>query len=245
MRLLLFGCNGNGVELLAEQSGLFNEHLEKTESLAEALAALERYCFDGIVVDMDNPGIDGMDLVALVRNVRFAGTGSTVPIVAIGSSKNEAFLEEQQQSGVDRFIVAPLNSTALEDMYNFLQNARGNGGSTGKERHLDPDSVKARLECDDEFLVELWQAFLEESPQLRNELALAIQAEDQSATERRAHSIKGISGNIGAERLRCIAFEIEKFAREGDMTRVADLFPELERSMDFVIGEINALISTK
>jgi HPt (histidine-containing phosphotransfer) domain-containing protein len=211
--------------------------------MTEALAALERYCFDGIVINMDNPGIDGMDLVALVRNVRFAGTNSTVPIVAIGSDRDGALLEGQQQSAVNKFIAAPFDGAALSDMLNFLQNARGNEVAIGKERHLDPESVKARLECDDEFLVELWQTFLEESPQVRNELALAIRTEDQSSTERRAHSLKGIAGNIGAERLRCISFEIEKSAREGNMKRVADLFPELERSMDLVIGEINALIS--
>ncbi|GAM08804.1 aerobic respiration control sensor protein ArcB [Geobacter sp. OR-1] len=245
MRLLVYGFGENLPTLLEKYFGGSVEFYLSPDGLTEALAALERFSFDGIVIDNDNPDIDGIDLVALVRNVRFAGTGSNVPVIVATSDQDESALHEYRQSGVDKFVTAPFDETAMTDILNYFRSGNGAEAATVNNHHVDPEAVKARLECDDDFLVDLWETFLEEAPLLREGLAMAIAVADQSGAERRAHSIKGIAGNVGADGLRAISFEIEKSAREGDMKRVAELFPELELSLDYVIEEIMALIASR
>ena len=47
-----------------------------------------------------------------------------------------------------------------------------------------------------------------------------------------AHTIKGASANVGGERLRNAAFQVETAVRDGDLSRAASLIPEVELQFD-------------
>lgn len=110
-------------------------------------------------------------------------------------------------------------------------------------QQIDVEGVKERLECDDEFLVEIWTAFKEESVKLQRELAMALEAEDLPAVERHAHSFKGMSANIGAEKLQSVACDMELSARGGDILTVRAIFPVFVEAIRLVTDEIEELVA--
>jgi HPt (histidine-containing phosphotransfer) domain-containing protein len=116
--------------------------------------------------------------------------------------------------------------------------------SVEKTVQIDANAVKERLECDDELLFEIWEAFEEEAPQLNNALSIALAAGDLHLIERHAHTFKGMSGNIGADRLRSVAFEMESSAKNGDISAVRNIYPVLFETMNLVIAEIVELKPT-
>jgi HPt (histidine-containing phosphotransfer) domain-containing protein len=227
----------------AEDSDTVKDCFEFVGSVAEAMSALERFSFDGIVVDMNATGDEGLDLVTLVRNVRFAGTGSNVPVIAFSNICKIPETDEFRAAGVDEFAVGNFDHALIGAILNKIRNLNMMGKSVENSKQIDSDAVKSRLECDDNFLVEIWDAFQEEAQQLNSELSRAIAAGNLPLIERHAHTFKGMSGNIGAEKLRAIAFEMEKAAKGGEMQEILDIYPVMLETINLVIAEIGELTS--
>ena len=87
--------------------------------------------------------------------------------------------------------------------------------------------------CDDgdtSLVTELIEIFLTDGPDRMQTARQGIEQGDLEAVERAAHSLKGSSGNLGANFLMAAAEEMQNASREGDETRVKQLAPEFEAS---------------
>ena len=62
----------------------------------------------------------------------------------------------------------------------------------------------------------------------------AIEKGNQEVSIRQSHSIKSASANIGAERVRAVAEEMEKKGKAGDLEVLKELFPLLRSEFDRV-----------
>ena len=72
------------------------------------------------------------------------------------------------------------------------------------------------------------KSFLEDIPKQITELKDFMAAGDVMGSVRQAHSVKGASAAVGGEALRAVASAMEQAARDGNLTSVATLMPELE-----------------
>jgi HPt (histidine-containing phosphotransfer) domain-containing protein len=95
-----------------------------------------------------------------------------------------------------------------------------------------------RLMGDEELAETIAQGFLADIPRQIEALRNYLEAGDAAGAERQAHTIKGASANVGGERLRALAFEMEKAGKAGDLesikTRMDELaatFAELKQTM--------------
>ena len=69
-------------------------------------------------------------------------------------------------------------------------------------------------EGDDSFLREVIEIFVTDTPVRLAELRNSLAAGDQSTFTRAAHSIKGSSSNVGAQRLCSLAKDLENDSRD-------------------------------
>jgi len=106
---------------------------------------------------------------------------------------------------------------------------------------IDYAGVKARLECDDELLLELLEAFHDDAPSQLEELRSSLDADDSNGAEIYAHALKGMSGNIGADRFRSIVVEMENSVRTGDFVAARKLYLSLAEGLELVLAEIGTL----
>jgi HPt (histidine-containing phosphotransfer) domain-containing protein len=95
-----------------------------------------------------------------------------------------------------------------------------------------------RLMHDEELALTVAAGFLEDIPQQIATLKGCLETGDAPGAERQAHSIKGAAANVGGERLREVALEMEKAGKAGEMDEVqahmADLamqFDQLKQAM--------------
>ena len=72
---------------------------------------------------------------------------------------------------------------------------------------------------DREFLAELVETYLGDSPGLFAELRAAIAADDAAAARRAAHTLKSTSASFGADGLAALCREIEASAAAGEPGR--------------------------
>jgi histidine phosphotransfer protein HptB len=69
----------------------------------------------------------------------------------------------------------------------------------------------------DDFIIELLQAYYDETPILLANLKKAMEAKDSEGFRRNAHSIKSTSNSFGALKLGEQAKELEYLGREGNL----------------------------
>jgi two-component system sensor histidine kinase/response regulator len=86
----------------------------------------------------------------------------------------------------------------------------------------------ARLMDDEELIRLVVDGFLEDLPRQITALKAALEARDAPGVERQAHTLKGASANVGGERLREVAYEMEQAARAGDLNAAGIYLAELE-----------------
>jgi len=92
----------------------------------------------------------------------------------------------------------------------------------------------------EDFLEELIVTFLEEAPELFNEMEQALSAGDTDTFRRSAHSLKTNANTFGATELAEQAKELEYMARENDLN-VGDKLETLKESYEKAAEELRSL----
>ena len=113
---------------------------------------------------------------------------------------------------------------------------------------LDPrviDSLRQLTpEGEADVLAEILQLFLDEVPKKIRALQEAVTAGDSEEAARLAHSLKGSSGNIGADSMMDVCRRIDDLARAGDLAAVTPLLPSLTSEYHRAELEIKHLLQT-
>jgi HPt (histidine-containing phosphotransfer) domain-containing protein len=101
-------------------------------------------------------------------------------------------------------------------------------------RELSPDG-------DGAFLKELIEIYLTDTPKLITQLEDGLAREDATLVVRASHTIKGSSGNFGAEEFARLAKEIESHGKTGNLPAAAALVPEFKHQFEKVAGALKQL----
>jgi len=187
------------------------KHLGLTTELAgngqEAVKKARKSMYKLIFMDCGLPLLDGMAATRLIREQEMAA-GQHTPIIAL---TGRALAQEQEQclaTGMDDCLVKPVS---IQDIANMLarwlpeEKAEIIEMQVLKELKVLADSGQATL---DMFI----DAYLEELPQLTDKLRQALLDGDAGLVKEVAHSLKSMSGTIGAKRLYEIFGSLEQRA---------------------------------
>jgi len=93
---------------------------------------------------------------------------------------------------------------------------------------FDKPGMLARLMDDEDLARTVVLGFVDDIPNQIVELRRCLEAGDIAGSVRQAHTIKGASANVGGERLRAVAADMEQAARGDDLATVTTRVPELE-----------------
>ncbi|MBK9168721.1 MAG: response regulator, partial [Bryobacterales bacterium] len=85
----------------------------------ETLAAFERDCFDAILMDVQMPGLDGIDVTTRIRQ-REKGTGRHVAVIAMTANTVPGDRERCLAAGMDAFLAKPVQPATLFDVLDSL-----------------------------------------------------------------------------------------------------------------------------
>jgi len=93
---------------------------------------------------------------------------------------------------------------------------------------LDLSRLQDALGDDPELISEILAMYRDTAGTDLMALEAAVSSGVADQIVRRAHALKGASGNVGADRMMALAGEIEKAARGGDLRHAAAAFPKLK-----------------
>jgi HPt (histidine-containing phosphotransfer) domain-containing protein len=92
-----------------------------------------------------------------------------------------------------------------------------------------------------DFIDELVDTYLEDSPKLMAEMKSSLQSGDAETFRRAAHSLKSNSATFGASHLSGMAKELEMLAKENRLAEAGEKLPTVEEVLHAVEAELRRL----
>ncbi len=102
-----------------------------------------------------------------------------------------------------------------------------NRSAGNDKKTLAVESVLERLGGDKELLGEVVELFLAEVPEILTQLKKSLEAEDWKSAAKLAHTLKGSSSNVGAEKFAHLALILETESKEQDIEGAFRVYRQL------------------
>ncbi|MDR1695523.1 MAG: response regulator [Endomicrobium sp.] len=187
-----------------------------TEVLAAFEADSERY--DLILMDVLMPKMDGLEATRKIRSLNVP-KAKTVPIVALTVNTSPEDIRKSFDSGMNDHIGKPIEiNTMFETLKKYIPEAKMGAGAETKENkylkympYIDVKDGVSRLMNDEKLYFHLLKSF--DGKKFAEDLINSINAADQKASSIMAHTIKGISANLGLKALCELSKEVEGQAK--------------------------------
>lgn len=196
----------------------------------EVLAALEKSRYDILFLDVQMPGMDGLEATRQIRG-RF---GADRPrIIAMTGNALVGDREKCLAAGMDDYLAKPVRIGDLQaaiEKWGVTMRKAGDAPSEAATPELLDPRAEAELRTMSgaegaSLHAELVGLFLAGAPTRLQ--SLLASAQDAAALGFHAHSLKGMSLHIGARRLAGLCEELERCAREGNLQPVEGLLPQV------------------
>jgi PAS domain S-box-containing protein len=212
---------------------------------AEALAALDTTPYDLVLMDVQMPEMDGFAVTRAIRQ-REAATGRHLPVIAMTAHAMTGDRERCLAEGMDGYVSKPIDraqmATALEALPGMPVRSAVEVPTpvSPPAEVFNRHELVARLGGDEPLVVEVIDAFLEDAPGIRSELARATAAGEVQTLTRLGHLLKGSSATLGAHALRISAAELERVGRAGDVKQSQAQASVVDREYDRLIHVLSA-----
>jgi PAS domain S-box-containing protein len=229
-RLAVIQLNKLGFHVDTAQNGM--------EGVQKYLLHPERYAV--ILMDCQMPEMDGFNATREIR-AACAGRREKVPIIAMTANAMQGDRDTCVAAGMDDYISKPVNVENLEKTLNIwvgrkyimpdqklddnFQNEIDN--TTLVDEEMLEAIKELQIEGEADFLSEIIRIFLHDSQTTMDVIAESLSGKDLLTLKKSVHSLKGSSGNLGANRLSGLCARIEILAAEQDLDGAAALLPTL------------------
>lgn len=179
------------------------------ENGLEALNYLKSNTYDICIFDMQMPVMTGIEAIVTYKN---ENTQCKTPFIMLTATTEKDVIEECLKAGVEMYLAKPINSKKLIESINYILS-----NDDQQYENLKPDPIIDITQLhnydDQKFLDEFIDIFKVSAEKLSEDLNKAL-VNNHDVFKNVTHSIKGLSGNIGAQALRDITSEAEGLSCE-------------------------------
>lgn len=248
------GCHIRPLKILLAEDNYINQQmsvkmLEKeghtvivAENGKKALELLESDTFDLVLMDVQMPVLDGLSATEIIRH-RETSTGDHTIIIAMTAHAMKEDREKCFAAGMDDYLSKPIDPRKLlsilakwDDKKKSIATKESNewkksvsAVSSQKSVPLDLSEALDRSAGDKQFLDKMLQYFIKSMDSNINILQSSIENNDSDTLVKQAHTLKGASGNLSADKLRTAAFKLEKMGIEGDLKNAPQILDEIKK----------------
>jgi CheY-like chemotaxis protein/HPt (histidine-containing phosphotransfer) domain-containing protein len=214
----------------------------------ETLAALRRQRYDVILMDVQMPGMDGLEAT---RRIRDEWPAEERPrIIAMTANALRDDREGCLAAGMDDYLSKPV---LLEDLRAAL--SRGvraavpvpppaAGSGDGDEESFDPKYIDQLRQLQDrsgrELVSPIIDRFLAEAPLRLAELRRTLAARDDHNFVFAAHTFKGSGAQLGARRLAEICRDLEMRGRRVEWSGMEEIIGHLQIEIERLAPRLRA-----
>ncbi len=222
----------------------------QVETVRDGLEAVQtvqtrRKDFCMVLMDCQMPGMDGLEATRQIRKLEQDGTH--LPVVAMTANAMQGDRDECIAAGMDDYISKPVTLTILSQVVDTWA-----GQNTQEEKvevqmeELPPAVEQTALENiralqvvgEPDFLTEMIDIYLMDAPVLMDRVQRSLREGDVQGARKAVHSLKGISGNLGARRFSDLCERMQLQADAENLGEMQTLEPKLEREFERVCAAL-------
>jgi two-component system, sensor histidine kinase and response regulator len=192
----------------------------------EALDAMEAGTFDVVLMDVQMPEMDGFEATKRIRE-----KGSDVPIIGLTAHALAGDRERCLAEGMDDYLPKPITAEGLSARVSFWARQR---------RHpaAKPETLLEQMGGDTEAANAIFETFRIHAPTQLAELRAAVEDMDAAHIDKAAHRLKGALFVVKADTAACLAEELEKAGKKGDLSHAQAFLEQLEAEMARVMEQV-------
>jgi PAS domain S-box-containing protein len=227
--------------------------LDMAENGADAIAAVRQTAYNAVLMDVQMPGMDGLEATRRIRTL--PGSGS-LPIIALTANAMERDRQDCLAAGMSDFLSKPVDSEQLQRTLSHwvggavapLAQAPARTGFTGPQATtttatpqtlppllpgIDLAAAVHRLGGREALVLDVLHGMLRQYGDTPEQVRASVAAGRVDDARLAAHTLKGLAATTGCARLSAAAREIE-IALKGGATSVEAPLAELTAALDEV-----------
>jgi len=207
---------------------------------ADAVQAFLEGSFDVVLLDLELPDMNGMEVAQLIRALP---ARKYVPILAVSGLITPERVEAMSRHGIDGYIEKPLRSAALRVMLARLAFPEAPGPASFRpslDPPVDADALLEEVGGNRELLCRMLKLFREQTAKLVVELGVGIRSKDAQRTGAAAHALKGVIANFKLGGAYHSAAQLEQASRSGQVVAPAE-YDRLMTELGALRRELTAL----
>jgi polar amino acid transport system substrate-binding protein len=234
---------------ILEQAGFFVDIANHGQ---EALDRLEQQAFDCVLMDVQMPVMDGFTATARIREEQ---SSSELPVLAMTANATIEDREKCLAAGMDEHIAKPINPQMLfEALLRWIPHGERElpegfdlSATSADDQPIpqlagvDTEDGVTRLGGNVGSYLKLLAKFADNQADAIDRLREEHAAGNREEAVRIAHTLKGVSGSIGATELQAVAMQLESTLKEGEEGPLETLCAQAESELARVVKLIEGL----
>jgi signal transduction histidine kinase/CheY-like chemotaxis protein/HPt (histidine-containing phosphotransfer) domain-containing protein len=254
-RLLLVEDNEINQQVASELLHQAKIHVEIANHGQEALDMLEPGRFDGVLMDMQMPIMDG---VTATERIRSDDRYQDLPVIAMTANATADDRARCEAAGMNDHIAKPVVPKVMfETLLKWIEHKeRDLSGlpdadelqATGEDSlpvlpGIDMDEGLQRIGGNEAAYRKLLEKFVDNQADTIDAIRRAGAENDNEATVRHAHTLKGVAGAIGAHDLQAAAAQLEAELKKAAVELPESLLAETESELRKVVDPLTAVFA--
>lgn len=220
------------------------------ENGEQALEAVEKDEFDGVLMDCQMPIMDGYEAT---RRIRLSPEFEGLPIIAMTANAMSGDRDKVLDAGMNDHISKPINvKNMFQTMAKWITPSEPQPIATKQTDDVAIADIPEIIGIDQDVGLAITQGnkglyrklllkYLHGNQSFASEFKAAQQNSEQDTQIRLAHTLKGTSGNIGAVQIQEIAGQLEAACENGQQDLINELMESLTAELEPIMVSLSAL----
>ena len=248
---------GKSLRILLAEDNQVNQRLAKrllekrghqvtvVENGREALAALDDFAFDLVLMDIQMPVVDGIEAVMEIRS-RENNTTFHQHVIALTAHAMKGDEERCLAAGMDGYLSKPIRQQELDHLLDsYFPGLREPSASElltvqPLAGSIDGAELMDRIGGDLAFLSELTELFRIEYPRQLVYARQALAEENPDGLMRAAHALRGALANLAATGPSATGAALEEIGRSGNLSTAGPTLDLLEEELQKVLRTLES-----
>ena len=206
----------------------------------QALDLVTAKHFDCVLMDVQMPVMDGSEATREIRHFEADHGRSRTFIVAMTAHAMKGDEEKFLANGMDEYISKPFRVERLKEVLEIAKaHKRDMAAAIDSELEL---SFSQRLdemhEEDREDVLSVAGILSDTLPKDLYKLECALREQNWKQVGFMAHSLKGVSGIFGANKIVSLAIELEAVAKREDLSAAREVSERFVHELRVLLGEV-------